>query len=147
MVSSWFSCSQIDQQHGAQWAESKWELNRLHQGLAVCSLPAWGSKFSQHRAFTDSPLFYSGQLIGSVLFASFFSPSTICLHVFSPALSSVMFFTKAAACGWKLFVLFFYLRLARDWGVLVRAIRVCVCVRARALVNTSRTVKVSSFPL
>lgn len=76
VVSSWFSCSLIDQQHGAQWAESKWELNRLHQGfVALCLgievLSSQGGMKSG--AFTDSPLFYSGQLIGCFFFFLYLS--------------------------------------------------------------------------
>lgn len=63
VVSSWFSSSLIDQQHGA---ESKRELNGLHQGFVALS----GDRSS---LITDNPLFYSSQLIDSVLcFLSFF---------------------------------------------------------------------------
>lgn len=89
------------------------------------------------RAFTDSPLFYSGQLIGSVLcfFFLLLPPLSV--------LSVPMFFTKTAACTWKLGV---------SWkvgcpGTDSPSVCFCLCTFMCALVNTSRTVKVSSFPL
>lgn len=97
MVSSWFSCSLIDQQHGAQWAESKWELNRQHQGfVALCSLPAWGSKFSHHRegwspwrlqiALCFTPVSWMCFSFGLIYFFFFHLPLSV--HVFSHCLSS-----------------------------------------------------------
>lgn len=162
MVSSWFSCSLIDQQHWTQWAQSKWELNRLHQGfVALCSLPAWGSKFSHHRAGWSPGLLQIALCFTPVswlalCFAFFFpSSSTICpCFLPCPVLSSVVFFSKAAAaCRWKLwFFLFFFSGVSWKVGRPGTdnpsvCLCVCLCVCTCALANTSRTVKVSSFPL
>lgn len=137
VVSSWFSCSLIDQQHGAQWAESKWELNRLHQAfVALCSLPVCGSKFSHHTVRWSPELLQIALCFTPVSWLAlclfFFSSSTICpFSLPCPVLSSVLFITKAAACRWKLFIFF-----RGSWRVGCPGIEnptVCLCVCTWAL--------------
>lgn len=158
VVSSWFSCSLIDQQHGAQWAESKWELNRQHQGfVALCSLPAWGSKFSHHRvgwspwrlqiALCFTPV--SWMCFSFCLIYFFFFIFHYLSMFFPTACPRLSYVLHQGSCMQMKAQGFFFPGLVGRWAVLVLTIPVCVCVCvcAQTLVNSSRTVKVSSFPL
>lgn len=138
VVSSWFSCSLIDQQHGAQWAESKWELNRLHQGfVALCSPPAWGSKFSHHRVGWSPELLQIALCFTPVswlaLCPSFFL-LPLSVHFLSPALSSLLFCSSPKQLpADESSVIYFFPGVAEEWVALVLKILLCVCVCAREL--------------
>lgn len=140
MVSSWLSCSLIDQPHGAQWAESKWELNRLHQGfVALCSPPAWGSKFSHHRVGWSPGLLQIALCFTPVsrlalCFAFFLLPLSV--HSLPPALSSLLLCSSPRQLHTDESCRFFFLGLAGEWATLVLTVLVCVCVCKRACVWT-----------
>lgn len=126
VVSSWFSCSLIDQQQGA---ESKQELNRLHQGFAAL----WRSKFSHHGAPTDPPLFYLvGWLALCFVFPFFFRDLFICYPLSSLVLCCFLY-----QGSWMQIKALFH-AVALFTGV-------CFCLCRLVLMNTSKTVKVSSL--